>query len=101
MDESDIGQLTAGALPLLDKKALVTGASRGIGASVARQLAQAGAAVAINYRSKEDRAREVGDEILALQRRVLLLQGDITDPSDVASTFDRIRTSGNISTFSC
>jgi len=67
MDESDIGQLTAGALPLLDKKALVTGASRGIGASVARQLAQAGAAVAINYRSKEDRAREVGDEILALQ----------------------------------
>jgi NAD(P)-dependent dehydrogenase (short-subunit alcohol dehydrogenase family) len=91
MDESDIGQLTAGALPLLDKKALVTGASRGIGASVARQLAQAGAAVAINYRSKEDRAREVGDEILALQRRVLLLQGDITDPSDVASTFDRIR----------
>jgi 3-oxoacyl-[acyl-carrier protein] reductase len=101
MDESDIGQLTAGALPLLDKKALVTGASRGIGASVAWQLAQAGAAVAINYRSKEDRAREVGDEILALQRRVLLLQGDITDPSDVASTFDGYATSGNISTFSC
>ncbi len=91
MDESNVGQLTAGALPLLDKKALVTGASRGIGASVARQLAQAGAAVAINYRSKEDRAREVGDEILALQRRVLLLQGDITDPNSIASTFDRIR----------
>jgi 3-oxoacyl-[acyl-carrier protein] reductase len=79
-------------LPLRAKTAFVTGASRGIGASVARQLAQAGADVAINYRSKEARAREVGDEILALQRRVLLLKGDITDPSDVNASFNQIRT---------
>jgi len=41
------------------KVALVTGASRGIGASVARLLAERGANVVINYRSKGPRAEEV------------------------------------------
>ena len=77
---------------LLGKTALVTGASRGIGASVARQLAQLGVDVAINYRSKGPRAQEVATAIEALGRRSILLQADITNSSDIASTFDRIRT---------
>ena len=77
--------------PLLNKTALVTGASRGIGASVARQLAALGADVAINYRSKGPRAQEVATAIEALGRRSILLQADITSPSDIASTFSRLR----------
>jgi NAD(P)-dependent dehydrogenase (short-subunit alcohol dehydrogenase family) len=78
--------------PLLGKTALVTGASRGIGASVARQLAQLGADIAINYRSKGPRAQEVATAIQTLGRRSLLLRADITSASDIASTFDQIRT---------
>ena len=82
---------SAPSVPLLGETALVTGASRGIGASVALQLAQLGADVAINYRSKGPRAQEVATAIQALGRRTLLLQADITNPSDISSTFDQIR----------
>jgi 3-oxoacyl-[acyl-carrier protein] reductase len=82
---------TLSTTPLLGKTALVTGASRGIGASVARQLAQIGADVAINYRSKGPRAQEVSSAIEALGRRSLLLQADITNAKDIASTFDHIK----------
>jgi 3-oxoacyl-[acyl-carrier protein] reductase len=82
---------TVTSTPLHGKTALVTGASRGIGASVARQLAQIGADVAINYRSKGPRAQEVASAIEALGRRSLLLQADITSVKDIASTFDQIK----------
>ena len=85
------GDSSASSVSLLGKTALVTGASRGIGASVASQLAQLGADVAINYRSKGPRAQEVAAAIEALGRRSLLLQADITSPADIASTFDQIR----------
>lgn len=75
----------------LGKTAFVTGASRGIGASVARQLAEAGADIAINYRSKIARAQQVADEIAALRRRILLLQGDITSVADIDSMFDQMQ----------
>lgn len=81
----------AEVLPLSGKTAFVTGASRGIGASVARQLAQAGADVAINYRSKAGRAKQVAEEIAALHRRVLLLQGDVTRSADIDSIFRQIQ----------
>ena len=76
---------------LLGKTALVTGSSRGIGASVARHLAKLGADVAINYRSKGARAQEVADELAAMGRKALLIQGDITNAEDVAATFDQIQ----------
>jgi 3-oxoacyl-[acyl-carrier protein] reductase len=50
---------------LTGKIALVTGASRGIGAITARVLAQAGARVILNYRSKGSRAEKVAAEIQA------------------------------------
>lgn len=77
--------------PLTGKIALVTGASRGIGASVALQLAKAGTDVAINYRSKGPRAQEIAVAIESLGRRSLLLQADITSTSDIASMFEQVQ----------
>lgn len=85
------GESTSASPPLLGKTALVTGASRGVGASVAKQLAAAGADVGINYRSKAQRAQQVAAEIVALKRRVLLLPGDITNTADIDSMFERIQ----------
>jgi 3-oxoacyl-[acyl-carrier protein] reductase len=79
------------ARALLGKTAFVTGASRGIGASVARQLAEAGADIAINYLSKAARAQQVADEIAALRRKVLLLQGNITCAADIESMFSQMQ----------
>lgn len=79
------------SLPSLPgKTALVTGASRGIGASVARQLGQLGVDVAINYRSKSPKAQAVADELIALGRKPLLVQGDITDARDIAIIYEHI-----------
>ena len=77
--------------PLLGRTALVTGASRGIGADVARQLGQLGVNVAINYRSKRPKAEQVANELIAMGTEPLLLQGDITSTGDIAATFDQIK----------
>ena len=57
----------------------MTGASRGIGAAVALQLAEQGADVAINFRSKGSRAGEIARQVQAQGRRALLTQADLTD----------------------
>lgn len=63
--------------------ALVTGASRGIGASVSRQLAERGADVAINYRSKGARAEAVADAVRSAGGRPILARADLTSPADL------------------
>jgi 3-oxoacyl-[acyl-carrier protein] reductase len=68
---------------LRGKTALVTGASRGIGAAVALLLAERGADVAINYRSKGPRANETAAQVEALGRRALLARADLTEPAEV------------------
>jgi 3-oxoacyl-[acyl-carrier protein] reductase len=62
---------------------LVTGASRGIGAAVALLLAEQGADVAVNFRSKGSRAQQIAAQVEALGRRSLLAQADLTDESEV------------------
>jgi 3-oxoacyl-[acyl-carrier protein] reductase len=65
------------------KVALVTGASRGVGAAVSRLLAGRGLDVAVNFRSKRARAQAVAREVEARGRRALLVQADLTDPPGV------------------
>lgn len=68
---------------LAGKRALVTGASRGIGAAIALALAERGADVAITYERSADRAAEVVRGIEAKGRRGLALQADSADPAAV------------------
>ena len=65
------------------KVAIVTGASKGIGASIAQHLAEAGAAVAVNYASSKEAAERVVSEITAKGGRAIAVQGDVSRQSDV------------------
>ena len=66
-------------IDLSGQSALVTGASRGIGAVIARQLADAGAAVAINYRSRGAEADAVVDAIRRNGGHAIPVPGDVSD----------------------
>ena len=73
---------------LTGKKALVTGAARGIGAAIAKGLARAGADVAITYEKSADRAAEVVKEIEGLGRRGHAIQADSADAAAVKRSVD-------------
>ena len=74
---------------LTSKRALVTGASRGIGAAIAKTLAAEGADVAITYEKSEDRAAEVVKAIQALGRRATAIRANSADPADVKTSVDK------------
>jgi 3-oxoacyl-[acyl-carrier protein] reductase len=71
------------------KVALVTGGARGIGAAVARRLAERGADVALTYQQNHDRAAAVAGDIKAAGRRALTVQADSADPAAVIGAVDR------------
>jgi 3-oxoacyl-[acyl-carrier protein] reductase len=75
---------------LTGKVALITGASRGVGAAVAQLLAERGADIVINYRSKGGRAEEVAAKIIAAGGRAVLAQADITNENDVSEMFETV-----------
>jgi len=67
---------------LTGRTALITGASRGIGREIARQLAEQGAAVAINYHQSEKQAAELRDQINRAGGKSIVTQGDVRRPED-------------------
>ena len=68
--------------------ALVTGASRGIGAAIAMALAEAGAAVAVNYRERADEADAVVAKIREFGGRATGIAADVSRAADVAKMVD-------------
>jgi len=71
---------TAGATPPAEGCALVTGASRGIGAATARELAAAGLPVVVNFKADAEGAESVAAEIADAGGAAVPIRADITDP---------------------
>ncbi len=81
---ADIQQVLQG------QKALVTGASKGLGAAVAVGLAQAGADVLINYYSDEAGAREVAAEVERAGSKAVLFKADVAKEDQVQDMFETL-----------
>lgn len=77
--------------PLAGKVSLVTGASRGIGAATAVQLAQMGSDVVLNFRNKGARAEAVAEEIAALGRIAFPVQADLTAEEELQAMMTAVR----------
>jgi 3-oxoacyl-[acyl-carrier protein] reductase len=78
---------------LLDGKvALVTGAASGIGRGIAVRLAEDGASVAVNFRSREDAASNLVDELVGRGARAVLVQADVADHGEIARMFTEVQT---------
>jgi Dehydrogenases with different specificities (related to short-chain alcohol dehydrogenases) len=73
------------------KTAVVTGASKGIGAGIAKQLAAAGASVAVNYASDRRGAEAVVAAITASGGQAIVVQGDVSKSADVARLFVEVK----------
>jgi NAD(P)-dependent dehydrogenase (short-subunit alcohol dehydrogenase family) len=74
-------------MDLTGKIALVTGAAKRVGRAIAMSLAEAGADLAVHYRSSEAEATETAEMIRALGRRAKLFQADLADPPQIESLF--------------
>ena len=72
---------------LSGKVAIVTGASKGIGAAIARRFAEAGAAVAVNYASSKADADKVVDEIVRKGGKAVAIQANVGKSADVKRLF--------------
>ena len=70
--------------------ALVTGASRGIGAVIARRLAEAGVKVGVNYLSSPESAEEVVSSIISAGGEALLVEGDVAQEEPAKSTIQQV-----------
>lgn len=73
---------------LAGKVALVTGASKGIGAAIALRLADEGALVAVNYSSSKEGADYVVSEIITRGGRAAAVHGNLSEPEEIKSVID-------------
>ncbi|MCW0218479.1 MAG: glucose 1-dehydrogenase [Prosthecobacter sp.] len=74
-------------MKLVNKVAVVTGASKGIGASIAKHLAAEGASVVVNYASSKAGADKVVAEITAQGGKAIAVQGDVSKKADIDQLF--------------
>lgn len=70
---------------LMGKTAIVTGASRGIGAEIAKYLAKEGARIAVNYSGSQAKAEEVVNDILANGGEAFAIQASVSDAESVSA----------------
>ena len=82
---------------LIDRVAIVTGASKGIGAGIAKELAASGAAVVVNYARDQAGAQAVVDQIVSAGGQAIAVAADVSQAADVArlleqakATYDRL-----------
>ncbi len=76
---------------LTGKVAIVTGASKGIGAGIAKGLSAAGAAVVVNYASSKEGADRVVAEITGKGGKAIAIQADVSKAADVQRLFDETK----------
>lgn len=74
---------------LKNKRALVTGGSRGIGAAIVKRLATEGADVAFTYSSSPDRAKEIAEAVQALGVQALDIQANSAEASEVVAAVEQ------------
>ena len=75
---------------LQGKVALVTGASKGIGAAIARELATQGASVAVNYSGSKAAAEKIVAEIKAAGGKAIAVQANVADPDTIGPLIDTV-----------
>jgi len=78
------------AADLEGRVALVTGASRGIGAAIAIRLAQAGAKVGVNYNTSEEAAKDVVQTITAMGGEAVMVEADISQAALAEAAVNRV-----------
>jgi NAD(P)-dependent dehydrogenase (short-subunit alcohol dehydrogenase family) len=71
------------------KRVLVTGAGSGLGSGIALRFAEAGANVAVHYRSSREGASALVAKIEKLQRKAMAIQADVTRSADVAESIEK------------
>jgi len=76
---------------LKGQKAIVTGASSGIGRSIALALGHAGASVCVNYVAGEDKAQAMVDELRGHGHTAFAFKADVSSEDDVAKMFEAVR----------